>query len=181
MLNLLVSFDFQNVLLPVGIGAVALLILAAIAVVATAKDKSSTQVRGWLSFIIYLMFAATILVLSLTSIGSILKQGHMNNYALIAHASVGGVFVVLLVAIAWIYLPAGDDVVNRWRGERWTAWALVWASLLTAGSMVASMLPIFGTQELLEATQVHRFAGLATAVALLFHSAALLAGKLGYR
>jgi hypothetical protein len=134
-----------------------------------------------LSRLIYLLFATTVAVLSLTSFGSILKQGHMNNYAMIAHASMGGVFVVLLLAIAWIYLPAGVELVERWWGERWTAWLLVLASLITAGSMIVCMLPILGTPELISATTIHRFAGLATVAALLFHSFSLLAGKLGYR
>ena len=181
MLQFLDNFSFSKMLLPIGLAAVALLVLSSIYVIATKVDVSRSEHRGWISRILYFVFALSILALAATSFGSILKQGHMNNYALIAHAGLGGVFVVLLLGIAWLYLPSGAEISERWRGERWTAWALVLASMLTAGSMIISMLPILSTQELIDATRVHRFTGLATLIALAFHSCSLLAGRLGYR
>ncbi len=144
--------------------------------------------RNWLTGLCYIAFCAAIFVLAVTSYGSILRFGHMSNYALIGHTVWAGAFTFLLPIVGLAYLGRGRTGLNaagdgspgstqRWP-ESLTAWLLMSAALVTAGSMFLSMLPVLDTGGLLQATQVHRYAGAATAALAIIHILSVVVGKL---
>ena len=92
-----------------------------------------------------------------------------------------GAFVFLLLVFALIYLPQGPPQPNatvmnahQWWLNRWSVWALVLGSLVTAGAMFLSMLPVLDTAGLLQAARLHRYAGLFAVVAAIVHSYSLI-------
>ncbi|HBE71261.1 MAG TPA: hypothetical protein DDW52_24200 [Planctomycetaceae bacterium] len=175
--------DFTQAMNAAGLATVALLGLGGLWVLATRRGEHKITGRNWLAKISYLVFTIVVLVLAVSSFGAIVTEGHMLGYALLAHMAGAGAFVFLLLAIAYFYLPRGTDIPsdNRWWVARWSAWGLVVAGIVTAGTMFLSMLPVLGTQDMLAAIAVHRFSGLLVVVCMVFHFFALCCVRLGLR
>ncbi|MEZ6075223.1 MAG: hypothetical protein R3C56_05975 [Pirellulaceae bacterium] len=117
-----------------------------------------------------------------------LVTGQVLGYTLLFHVAASGGFVFLMVAIAFLYLPTGPDYADDrsgrreiWWAARWSAWALVVSSLVAAGTMLVSMLPVLDTQGLLQMATLHRYAGLAVVVSAIFHLYSLTCARLGWR
>ena len=168
----------------VGVG----LILAALSVFTTKRKVPPGPARHWITRSIYGIYVVLIIALAATGLGSIARWGHMSGYALLYHLAAAGGFVFVMVAIAILYLPATagevgdrDGQLDRWWAVRWSAWALVLSSLVTAGSMLLSMLPVLDTAGLLQMVMLHRYAGLAVVVAICVHLFALTCVRLGWR
>lgn len=171
------------VALAVGLAALALNVLT------TNRKMQPGPARHWISRSIYGIYLISILALAMSGLGSILRWGHMSGYALMLHGAVGGGFVFLMVAIAVLYLPAAAapgagshaQQWDRWWVIRWSAWVLVLSSLVTAGTMLLSMLPVLDTTGLLQMIMLHRYAGLAVVMAAGVHLSALTCVRLGWR
>lgn len=177
------EIDFTQAMNVAGLGTVALLGLGGLWVLATGRGQRNADGRNWLAKICYLVFTVVVVVLAVSSFGAILTEGHMLGYALLAHMAAAGAFVFLLLAIAYFYLPRGSDIPsdNRWWVARWSAWGLVVAGIVTAGTMFLSMLPVLGSEDMLAAIAVHRFSGLIVVVCMVFHFFALCCVRLGLR
>lgn len=180
-LKFLENLAFDRLLIPTAIVVLALLLLGALWVIATNRRRVDTFRRGWISRLSYTLFLGCIAALSATAFGSILKQGHMAHYALMAHMSAAGAFVFLMSIVAVCYLPRGSVTEGNWRAEHWSAWVLISSALVVAGSMLITMLPVFDTSAMNQLTLVHRYAGLILAIAAITHLGTLIAGRLGYR
>lgn len=152
-------------------------------VLATSRREGARPGRNLLAKLCYLVFVAVVVVLSASSFGSMVLFGHMSGYALLAHIGASGAFVFLLLAIAYFYLPRGEDSLpdGRWWVARWSAWGLVVGGIVAAGTMFLSMLPILGTDGLLNAAAVHRYGGMLAALSACVHFFALCCVKLGLR
>lgn len=182
------NISFDQALLYSGVGLLIVLAAGALFTLATNRHEARGTRRSFLSRLLYFVFLASICVLAISSFGAILQFGHMQGYALFAHISAAGAFVFLLLAIAWLYLPRGDETTGvrvagdqRWWVGRWTAWALVISSLVAAGTMFLSMLPILDTAGLLTSAAVHRYAGLAVTAFAALHLFALTCVRFGLR
>lgn len=182
------EIEFSSVLLPTAIVLSIALVLHGLFAVSTNQHNATSRPRSILTMLLYLVFQLVVIGLAVTSFGSIVQFGHMSGYALLAHVAGAGAFTFLLLAIAFLFLPFGDADFSakpltdqRWWLSRWSIWALVVASLVTAGTMFLSMLPILGTEGLLAAAEVHRYAGLATVVAALISLYAITISKMGWR
>jgi hypothetical protein len=184
----LTGLQFERALLAAGLLTLLLLAANIFYVKSTGRQREEIHQRSWLSRLVYLIFLAVIIVLALTSFGSILQVGHMEGYALLAHIGAAGAFVFLLLAVAVLYLPLGARPGDRsytsddgWWLARWSAWTLVVSALITAGTMFLSMLPVLDTKGLIEVAALHRYAGLVVVVAAIFHAYALLCTRLKLR
>lgn len=172
---------FREILLPtLGIAALVLCLLATYYFKYHLR-RQPIKNRNWLFRIVYAAFLVAIVVLSMTSFGSILRMGVMQHYALLAHMSAAGAFVFLLLPVSCIYLPSSLRVSRTWWLESCSAWVLVIGSLTTAASMMIGMLPAMNTAALLQLTEVHRYAGLTAAVAAVAHVSSLLLQRMGTR
>ncbi|MFO0942411.1 MAG: hypothetical protein U0930_16865 [Pirellulales bacterium] len=177
----LFNLPFVKLIIPTVLATLVIVSLLALWVMSTRRHRSDRYQRGWFSRIAYIAFIVCVAVLSITAFGSIVREGHMQHYALIAHTSGAGAFVFLLIAVSATYLPRGSATRDNWTVEQWSAWILVLVSLCTVATMLISMVPVLDTQGMNQALVVHRFAGLATAMVAIVHLFSLVAGRLGYR
>ncbi len=174
---------FLSVLAIAAAVTLGLIAVGGLFVLATSRHEGSRPGRILLAKLCYLIFIALVAVLSVSSFGSMAQFGHMSGYSLLAHIGASGAFVFLLLAIAYFYLPRGDESLpdGRWWVARWSAWGLVVGGILAAGTMFLSMLPILGTDGLLSAAEVHRYGGMLAALSACVHLFALCCVKLGLR
>ncbi|MBX3421894.1 MAG: hypothetical protein KF752_10115 [Pirellulaceae bacterium] len=179
--NLLATLQFQAIILPALAGATAVIAIGGVLVYTTQRHVSDRRPRGWIATTGYAAFWLAILVLAATAFGSIVQQGHMQRQALLGHLMAAGAFTIFLAVVAVGYLPRGERDQNRWWLEKWSAWLLILSGVATAGTMLLGMLPVVDTAGLNNITAVHRWSGLATAVAAMFHLFSLLAGRYGMR
>lgn len=173
--------DFQRGILPVLGGTLALVTALAVYYYRTHRHRAVTTTRGWLNRCLYGLFLLVIFVLSVTSFGSILQLGVMQHYALMAHTAAAGAFVFLLLPVAFSYLPRTLRGQDSWWLESLFAWLLVLSSMIVASTMLISMLPAVNTNQLLLLTDVHRYAGLTTAVSAILHLFTLIGRHSGVR
>lgn len=96
--------------------------------------------------------ALATIALTLTSIASLLTGAELRAWGLLAHVSLSPLFLAGLVLFAKFSPPAGVSGA--------TARAVLLTGLITAGAMVASMLPAFGYDALLDFRTLHRYGGL---------------------
>ncbi len=143
---------------------------------------------GWISRLVYIGYLAIIAVLAISSFGSLVQYGRLSGYALQLHVAAAGGFVFLMAIIAALYLPMSSEaafesstLARPWWAVDWSAWALILSSLLAAGTMLLSMLPLLDTQELRDVAVLHRYAGLAVVVAAILHAYSLICRRLGWR
>lgn len=169
--------------------AIALILLLSLATFWLYASKRAVRHgnRPWLHRLVYLAYLALILMLAVTSFGSLVQTGHLGGYALQAHVAVAGGFVFLLVLVAFFVLPNGEEdyldsqVSTGWWAQRWSAWGLVLCSLLAAGTMLVSMLPLLGTEGLLDMAMLHRYAGLAVVVFAILNLYTRICERFGWR
>lgn len=172
---------FAASLVPILIaGGVAALIVCLVSMKA---PSSSPKKPGRIGSLVYLAFAGSVFLLAATSFGTILRVGHMSGYALAAHTAGAGAFVFLLLPVAWWLLPGAPGAARRdgRRVQSVAAWMVVVSGLAVAGTMFASMLPLLGTNDLLEAVRWHRWAGLFAVVAVVIHAATFVGERLSRR
>lgn len=182
------NVSFTQVLYVAAAVVVVGLVLAALGVLTTNRRAQPSAGRNWFARSIYAVYVVLIIALAATGLGSILRWGHMSGYALLLHVAAAGGFVFLMVAIAVLYLPATANVavghdgqLDRWWAIRWSAWVLVLSSLVTAGTMLVSMLPVLDTTGLLQMAMLHRYAGLVVVMAACMHLFSLTCVRLGWR
>lgn len=178
------AIAFKSTILP-ALGVAALLIVVhGVFVFASSRRLKSARL-GWLATALYALFVALVALLGVSSLGSVVLLGHMSGYALLAHVAAAGAFTFLLVAIAYFYLPWADvlqdETTQRWWLVRWSAWGLMLSCIAAAATMFLSMLPILDSEGLLQAAEVHRFAGLAVVATALVHLYSLSCTKMGLR
>ncbi len=182
------NVSFAQVLLAVAVIVAVVLMLATLVLYITSCHYERGRGRHWFSKLVYGAFLFLTAVLAVTAFGSLLASGHVSGYPLLFHVAASGGFVFLMVAIAFLYLPTGVDETDVgsgrreiWWAPRWSAWALVISSLVAAGTMLVSMLPVLDTAGLLEMATLHRYAGLAVVVSAIFHLYSLVCVRLGWR
>ena len=179
---LLASNDssFRLSLVPALAGTLIVLSLVAVYYWKTRHNWQPRGRRNWFYRAVYGAFLAAIIVLSVTSFGSILRFGAMQHYALLGHLTAAGAFVFLLLPISCIYLPRSLRIGHTWWLESCSAWVLIISSLATALTMMIGMLPAMNTNELLQLVEVHRYLGLTAAVSAVVHVFSLGIQRIGF-
>ncbi|MEX2216026.1 MAG: hypothetical protein WD768_18080, partial [Phycisphaeraceae bacterium] len=165
--------------------------------VSLARGKGERRPR-WaiLTKLIYLGTVITVLILGVTSFYSVLDHGAMHGWFLLLHVASAGGFVVCLMLIAIIWAmpsqfcfgstparpaePGTPRPVAKFGSlTKLSYWLILISGLVTAGTMLISMLPLLGTESLLQMITLHRYAGLLLVVATLVHLYTVFLGKLG--
>jgi len=183
-----VKIPIEQLLLAAGLLLSLGLILASLILASSSRGLKRTSRRHWLSRGLYVIYLGIIAVLAFTAFGSLLQFGHLGGYPLLYHVTAAGVFVFLMVVIAFLYLPTAADeldehqkLVPQWWAPRWSAWALIATSIATAGTMLLSMLPWLDTQGLRDMALLHRYAGLGVVIAAILHAYSMICVRLGWR
>jgi hypothetical protein len=149
-----------------------------------ATTPSRSRWRVW-EKLLYLILTLAVLVLAGTSWYAMWTDGVLAGWLLMLHMAGAGTFVTALplVALAWAYRSRFfvDRVRPRSSAETeprtpqflWLArvafWVILAAGFLNVMTMLISMLPLFGTDDLTELLTFHRYTGLAVVAALLLH------------
>lgn len=180
-MTMIASSLFGQVLIAVLVVTIAWIVISFLAVMLSKSSTVERIERSWFSRAVYAVFLVATLLLAITSFGSIVSQGHMQHFALIAHLSAAGVFTFSMLVVAIVYLPLRWPLERYWWMERWSSLLLITFALVTAGSMFLGMLPILDTEGLELATDVHRYAGLGTVALAAVHLYSIIIRRLGYR
>jgi hypothetical protein len=143
-------------------------------------------------WLIYLGTLASVAVLALTSFVGMLRFGVLGGWWLFIHMVGAGAFTVALPlwAITWCEAhrfgqpaQAADSatpVPARFLGlAKVMFWVLLASGLVVSGTMLLSMLPLFGTHGLEVLLAVHRLAGLVAVAAAILHVYAAVLPRLG--
>jgi hypothetical protein len=148
---------------------------------------------GWWEWLVYLGTLASVTVLGVTSFVAMIRFGALGGWWLFIHMFGAGVFTVVLpvLALTWCEAncfgrpvqPAGDEGQQpppRFPGlAKAMFWVILAAGLLVTGTMLLSMLPLFGTHGLELLLDIHRYAGLAVVAAMILHLYAALLPRFG--
>ena len=151
--------------------------------------------------LIYIGAIGSVLILGATSFISVLSHGAMHGWFLFAHLFGAGAFVVFLMLIAFMWavpckLGAGADAsaidihsaatvdhdgpsATRFHCiTKLAFWLILVSGVVTAGTMLLSMLPILGTQDMNQVMNVHRYAGLVLVIATIVHLYTVVLAKM---
>ncbi|MGE0759656.1 MAG: hypothetical protein AB7O38_21755, partial [Pirellulaceae bacterium] len=171
------SFRGRAVFKYVGFAAMVVTGWLALSLLLTAFDRSWPYVP-WHPAVwgLYVALLASVAALALTSAIPLLRTGALRGWWLMAHMSAAGAFVVFLPTVG-----AALYAQHRSHAAAWGARPLSAASRLTFGlllgsgwivamTMLASMLPWFGTEGLSGLLQVHVISGIATAAFATAHA-----------
>ena len=148
------------------------------------EPATSTSTRSRLCLwdkLIYAAFWASLLVLALTGLGTMLTgQAPMSKWILMLHATAAPGFAVCTTLLALIW--ADRSRLNCTSGpfamaQRTIFWLVLMAALVVILTAVLPMTPIFGTpgQHLLY--EIHRYASLVLFVLVVLHGAGFLVKK----
>lgn len=121
----------------------------------TASPASNGERLAWLTLLL------SITALAGTSFYSVITEGRLHGWWLLAHSAATAPFLLALPAVA---LLAGVRHTAGAGVRTWLFWAVVLSCGVLAGSMLVTMLPWAGYDAQLWWIQVHRYAALALTV-----------------
>lgn len=125
-----------------------------------ANPTSPAEKRTW-GVPARLLFAALVIsvaLLSFTSLVSVWRYQVMHGWWLLAHMAASGVFVVAITLVA-LFL-SGRLLEHAEVPTAVAYFMLLVASIVVMGTVLLSMYPLFGTDEMRWLIGVHRYAGL---------------------
>jgi len=182
------------VLLPTALLVVLVVIVAhLILVLARRRGSVPRSPWGWWAWLVYLGTLASVAVLGITSIVAMLQFGALGGWWLFVHMFGAGAFtfVLPLLAVTWCEAnrfgrppqtagAEGQERPSRFlRLAKTMFWLILAAGLIVIGTMILSMLPVFGTGGLELLLDIHRYAGLAVVAATVLHLYAALLPRFG--
>jgi hypothetical protein len=156
----------------IGLGATTMVVVVHAAVTrARGRAQDATPRVGPVGRFAWLATLAGVLVLGGTALISVWLDGGMHGWALLAHAAIGGALTAVLAVFALTWARPNRRRTRPRFGAltRVSFWLLLLFGVTTAGSMLASTYPLFGTVGLERLLDVHRFAGLGLVVATALH------------
>lgn len=131
--------------------------------------------------LVYFGFVLAVCVLGATAFVSVLTFDAMHGWWLLVHLAAAAAFVFLVAVMSWtvsfrfaIVNQSDQENANTpARGFSWPAkviyWIILMLSIVVVGVILLSMFPLFGTDQLLQLIDVHRFSGLALFAAVILH------------
>lgn len=171
------------------------LVVVAVHLVLVFSRRRATGPRsfwGWWDALVYLGTLVSVVVLGITSLVGVIRFGILDGWWLFIHMVGAGLFTVVLplLALSWceanrFEYPAPADNEGEVRPRRFSGlakamfWVILASGLVVTGTMLLSMLTLFGTHGLELLLDLHRYAGLALLAAMILHLYATLLPKLG--
>jgi hypothetical protein len=147
---------------------------------------------SWWERLVYLVTAASVLLLGFTAFYAVLRYGVLEGWLLFVHMFGAGALVAVLplLAITWCRTSSfgcsvgtgeDDEVMQFTWLPKAAFWVLLAAGFAVSGTMLLSMLPLFGTDGLHVLLDIHRYSGLVVVVALILHAYGVLLQRLALR
>jgi hypothetical protein len=144
--------------------------------------------------LVYLATLASVGVLGVTAFVGMLCYGVLDGWLLFFHMFGSGAFVAVLplLALTWAGANrcgccAGGGECNEPAADKFSAlpkaafWVLLVSGFVVTGTMLLSMLPLFGTDGLHTLLSIHRYSGLVAFVAVVLHFYGVMLQRLGLR
>ncbi len=130
--------------------------------------------------LVYLATVVSVLLLGVTAFFAVIRFGVLEGWPLFFHMFGAGAFVAVLPLLAITWCRASSFGCGENEGDEDEAalfswlpkaafWLLLASGFLVSGTMLLSMLPLFGTDGLHVLLDVHRYSGLVAVVALILH------------
>lgn len=131
--------------------------------------------------LVYLATIGSIAVLGVTAFFAVIRFGALEGWVLFAHMFGAGAFVVVLpvLAITWCeanrfgFGCASEEEETPAPRFFWVPkvmfWLILMSGLAVTGTMLLSMLPLFGTDGQHCLLDIHRYSGLVVVVAIVVH------------
>lgn len=175
------KFEFEFVLKTTLVVLVVLVLIHLVIQIIRWKVGSRVKYRWSLAEkLIYVVFALCVASLGTTAFTSLLALSGMHGWWLLAHLVGAGGFVVVVTVMSWTvsfrFMPVGastDESSQDLRRFPWPVKLLYWIVLMlclpVVGTILLSMFPIFGTEQLVNLIEGHRFSGLALFSAVAVH------------
>lgn len=169
--------------------AVALL-LDYVARPAESRHLSSYRPPGWFTWWAYAAALFSTCVLAATALYGMAVHGNVRRWTLLIHVAAAGVLLptLMVVALGWsrwaLHPPSKQPVepgqrrrfLARWQ---WAYWSALLAGVITAGTMLISMVPVLDSRGLSLMLTIHAYSGLVCFVALVIHAYCLLTARWG--
>ncbi|MBN2445193.1 MAG: hypothetical protein JXO22_00580, partial [Phycisphaerae bacterium] len=109
--------------------------------------------------------------LAITGIGGWLIEGRVSEWMLLIHMSCSGLFLISLVAVAFVWShrcwPGSPDYSAP---RRFVFWLALLLGLVSAVSMLSAMLPVVGYGGQAVILVVHRYTGIAFVLLMVIHT-----------
>lgn len=158
---------------------------------------------GLFSKLVYIATVVSVGVLGATAFYATLAHGAMHGWLLFAHLGGAGAFAAALffLALTWSqpsrFRPCCEGSAScnpnaiimedeqAIESERFPTiaklafWVMLVSGLLTLASMLVSMMPWYGTADMLRWLDIHRYAGLTLFVATVIHLYLVLMARMG--
>ncbi len=162
-------------------GLAAVVLLHLVVSLIAGKTTRPRQPWRWWDKLIYAGVCLAVGTLSVTAFYSIWARGAMTGWWLIVHMLGAGAMTGFLPLLALIWcVPNRMDGSRRDTSQETFApkfdflgkvlfWLLLAGGLAVMGTMLVSMLPLFGMDVLEQLLMLHRYAGLLVAVVLVAH------------
>ncbi len=175
------------------LGVVVVIVAHLILVLARRRGSVPRSPWGWWAWLVYLGTLASVAILGITSFVAMIQFGALGGWWLFIHMFGAGAFtfVLPLLAVTWCEAnrfgrlrqaagAEGQEQPARFlRLAKAMFWVILVAGLIVIGSMILSMLPVFGTHGLELLLAIHRYAGLAVVAATVLHLYATLLPRFG--
>jgi hypothetical protein len=148
---------------------------------------------NWWQRLVYLGTLVSVAILGATAFSAVLRHQMLDGWPLFAHMFGAGAFTAILPLLALTWSPAHRFVEDPATSNEHTApsaffwlpkltfWILLASGIVVTGTMLLSMLPLFGTDGLERLLDLHRYSGLVAVVALVLHFYGVLLQRVGLR
>jgi len=175
------------------IGAVALAVLHLILCLIGRRPAERKSRWNWWEMLVYLGTTVSVAILGVTAFFAVIRFGALEDWLLFAHMFGAGAFVVALpvLAITWCEAnrfgrrAASDEAASVAPRFFWLPkvmfWLILVSGLAVSATMLLSMLPLFGTEDLHCLLDIHRYSGLVVVVAMVFHLYSVVLQRVGLR
>jgi hypothetical protein len=155
-------------------------------------DAVSRPSWSWWEKLVYLATVASVALLGVTAFFAVIRYGVLDGWLLFFHMFGAGAFVAVLplLAITWCRASSfgcgeangdGDQSIQFSWLPKAAFWLLLASGFLVSGTMLLSMLPLFGTDGLHTLLDIHRYSGLVAVVALILHFYGVILQRLALR
>jgi multisubunit Na+/H+ antiporter MnhB subunit len=188
------TWSFRQILIVALLACAVVLVLHLLLTGLPRRNRKVDRPRwNWWQRLVYLGTLLSVAVLGCTAFSAVLRHQMLDGWLLFAHMFGAGAFTAILPLLAITWSPTHCVRVSPSESQsaaapeaffwlpKLTFWLLLTSGIVVAGTMLVSMLPLFGTVGLERLLDLHRYSGLVAVIALVLHLYGVLLQRAGLR